>query len=184
MTVTSPARALTWWIALALSFLCLLVAADLVHAARPAAPPIPALGPRTAATLPAFSGTFDGHPVLYLLLDTSDKAEAQRGHLDYSPRLALALSATNKMYLVLNGTFTGRGPIFAYAPGEVGYTPLTQEVLVRWKAPALAVALTSDEQIARLVHAGTLTLRPTHIVVNSPIIKVVSGETGAESGHE
>jgi hypothetical protein len=184
MTFTYPSRALTWWMALALGFVCVVLGAGLVHAARPPAPPNPAMGPRATVALQAFSGTFDGHPVLYLLLDTSDKAEAQRGHLAFSPRLALALPAANKMYLVMNGAFTSRGPIFAYAPGEVGYTPLTQEVLVHWKAPAAAVTLTSDEQIVRLAHTGTLLLTPTRVVVTSPIIKVVSGETGAESGHE
>jgi hypothetical protein len=184
MTYPYRSRALTWWLAPAVGLALLVLGTDLVHAARPAAPPVTAMGPRRTAALPAYSGTFDGHTVLYLLLDTSDRAEALRGHLDYSPRLALALPAANEMYLVMNGAFTGRGPIFAFAPAEAGYTPLTREVLVRWKAPTAAVALTSDEQIVRLVRAGKLIMTSTHRVVNSPIIKVMDDETGGESGQD
>lgn len=153
------------------------------RAATHETPPADAMGPRTMVSLPAFTGTFDRHKVLYLVLDTSSKAEASRDHLDYSPSLARALSTTNALYLVMNSTFADHGPIFAYRPGEVGYTPLVQEVQVRWKTPGAAVALESDEQITRLAHAGKLTLTLTGTVLNSPIIKVLSGETGGESGH-
>lgn len=111
-----------------------------VRAGTRATPPADAMGPRTTVSLPAFTGTFDRHQVLYLVLDTSSKAEARRDHLDYSPSLSRALPIANVMYLVMNGRFADRGPIFAYEPGEAGYTPLVQEVQVRWKAPGVAVA--------------------------------------------
>lgn len=182
--MTHPFNVVPRRAAILLVSVVVLAPAFAARAATWAAPAPDAMGPRSTVSLPAFTGTFDTHKVLYLVLDTSSKGEARRDHLDYSPSLARALPSTNALYLVMNGAFTARGPIFAYRPGEAGYTPLVREVLVRWTTPGAAVALESDEQIKRLAHAGTLKLTMTGTVVNSPIIKVLSGETAGETSHE
>src|SRR5437016_1820976 len=116
--MTHPPHVILRRAAAALSVPALLLAPALAtHAARPATAPADVRGPRSTVSLPAFTGTFDKHKVLYILLDTSNKAEALRDHIDYSPSLASALPTTNALYLIMNGAFVNRGPIFAYQPG-------------------------------------------------------------------
>ena len=87
------------------------------------------------------------------------------------------------MYMVMNGKFASRGPVFASEPGEDNYTPLWQEVFVTWKNPGTAVALGRDDQINDLAKKGMLTLKKTTTVVNCAIIKVMAGSTsGSSSG--
>jgi hypothetical protein len=45
------------------------------------------------------------------------------------------------MYIVMNGKFASRGPVFATWPGDVNYTPLCQEVFIMWKKPGQTVFL-------------------------------------------
>ncbi len=140
-----------------------------------------AMGPRSTVSLPAFGGTFDKHTVLYIYTDTSNKAQARADHVTYSPSLAKLRHSATPVYFVTNGGHA-RGPIFTNRPGEAGYTPFDQVVAVAWKTPAAAVLLESDEQIRRLARQGVLTLTRTGTVINAPIVKVASGETGPESG--
>lgn len=159
-----------------------LLPASLLAAQRGQAHPAPdAMGPRSMVSLPAFSGTFDKHAVLYIYTDSSNKAQAQADHVTYSPSLARLLGSAAPVYFVLNGG-QSRGPIFTNRPGEAGYTPLVRVVEVRWKTPATVVALESDEQIGQLAKQGVLTLARTGTVISAPIVKVASGETGPESG--
>ena len=151
------------------------------HAVGQAHPTPDVMGPRSTVSLPAFSGTFDKHAVLYIYTDTSNKAQARADHVTYSPSLAKLLRSATPVYFVTNGGHA-RGPIFTNRPGEAGYTPFDQVVAVAWKTPAAAVLLESDEQIRRLARQGALTLTRTGTVINAPIVKVASSETGPESG--
>ena len=153
------------------------------QAAGQAHPASDAIGPRSSVSLPAFTGTFDKHAVLYIYTDSSNKAEAHADHVTYSPSLAALLASAAPVYFVVNGGHA-RGPIFTNQPGEAGYTPLGRVVEVRWKTPAKAMALESDEQIRQLAGKGVLTLTKTGTVINVPMVKVASGETGPESGGE
>jgi hypothetical protein len=91
--------------------------------------------------------------------------------------LAKSLPSSDKMYIIMNGKYANRGPVFASEPGEDTYTPLWQEVFVTWKTPGEAVALGKDDQINDLAKKGMLTLTMTKTVLNCPIIKVMSGST-------
>ncbi len=160
----------------------LLVASLLgARATGQAHPAADAMGPRSTVSLPAFAGTFDRHTVLYIYTDTSDKAQARADHVTYSPSLAKLLQSATPVYFVTNGGHA-HGPIFTNRPGEAGYTPFDRVVAVAWKTPAAAVVLESDEQIRQLAQQGVLALTRTGTVINAPIVKVASGETGPESG--
>jgi len=131
-----------------------------------------AMGPMSTMSMTAWTGYYDSHKVLFISTDTSNKDEAARDHINYAPGLTTSLRYTVPIYLIANGAYAGRGPVFGSQPGEKDYTPLWQEVTVTWKDPGKAVALGSDTQITGLVKAGTLTLMMTGTVLNCPIIKV------------
>ena len=141
------------------------------------------MGPMSMRSMTAWTGYYDNHKVLYLSTDTSNKAEARQFHVNYAPGLARALGNTVAMYIIMNGKYASRGPVFTSEPGEDNYTPLWQEVFVTWKNPGKAVALGKDDQINDLAKKGLLTLKMTKTVLNCPIIKVMSGSTsGSHSG--
>jgi plastocyanin len=135
------------------------------------------MGPMSTTPLTSFTGWYDNHKVVFLAMDTSNKTEAMSEHINYSASLAKSLPSSDKMYIIMNGEYANRGPVFASEPGEDTYTPLWQEVFVTWKTPSKAVALGKDDQINDLAKKGMLTLKMTKTVLNCPIIKVMSGST-------
>jgi plastocyanin len=135
------------------------------------------MGPMSKTVRPSFTGWYDNHKVVFLATDTSSKTEAMSEHINYSASLAKSLSSSAKMYIIMNGKYANRGPVFASEPGEDTYTPLWQEVFVTWTTPSKAVALGKDDQINDLAKKGMLTLKMTTTVLNCPIIKVMSGST-------
>jgi plastocyanin len=142
-----------------------------------------AMGPMSMRSMRIWTGYYDNHKVLYTWTDSSNKAEAMSAHINYAPSLAKALEYSVAMYMVMNGKFASRGPVFASEPGEDNYTPLWQEVFVTWKNSAKAVALGRDDQINDLAKKGMLTLKMTKTVVNCSIVKVMAGSmSGSSSG--
>lgn len=134
-----------------------------------------AMGPMARLEMQGFTGYYDGNPVHYISTDTSSKAEAARDHINYAPSLAKSLAQTNAIYLIMNGKYAARGPVFASIPGDPGYSPLWQEVQVTWKNPTAAVALGTDNTIISLAKAGKLSLKQTGVVLNCPIIMSMPG---------
>jgi hypothetical protein len=139
------------------------------------------MGPMSKMSLTSFTGWYDNHKVLFLATDTSSKSEAMSEHINFSASLAKSLPSSDKMYIITNGAFAKRGPVFDSQPGEANYTPLWQEVMVTWKNPSQAVALGKDSQIKDLAKAGKLTLTMTATVLNCPIVKVMSQGSGGTS---
>ena len=143
------------------------------------------MGPMSTTLRTSFTGWYDNHKVVFLATDTSSKTEAMSEHINYSGSLARALGTTVAMYIIMNGKYANRGPVFASEPGEASYTPLWQEVFVTWTAPSKAVPLGRDDQINDLAKKGMLTLKMTKTVLNCPIIEVMSGSTsGSSSGSD
>ena len=143
------------------------------------------MGPMSTTPLTSFTGWYDNHKVVFLATDTSNKTEAMSEHINYSASLAKSLPSSDKMYIIMNGKYANRGPVFASEPGEASYTPLWQEVFVTWTAPSKAVPLGRDDQINDLAKKGMLTLKMTKTVLNCPIIEVMSGSTsGSSSGSD
>jgi len=113
--------------------------------------------------------------VLFLATDTSSKTESMSEHINYSASLAGSLHSADQIYMVTNGAFASRGAVFGSQPGEKDYTPLWQEVMVKWTDPGKAVFLGSDNDIKAAAKVGKVTLTMTGTVLNCPIIKVMGG---------
>ena len=156
------------------------LAALLVGAcASPAPPP-----QRAVANLPVLQGWYEGKVVFYITTDVSDAGVAHEKGANFAPRLAYALpasgtqvagrSSVDKVYAVTN---FAQPAVFASAPNPVGplsrdtaYSPLWQMVKVTWSGSASAYALKSEEAVLDAQEKGLVTLQPTPVVLNCPII--------------
>jgi hypothetical protein len=118
-----------------------------------------------------FLGYYDGHKDTYLSTDTSSKADAKAMHINYSAAIG-AVHGLPSIYLVEGAHAAQQIAVFGSEPGESDYSPLWQEVIVRFKAGAKPVLLTSDNQINSLAKKGKLTSKASSTVLNCPIIKV------------
>jgi hypothetical protein len=140
--------------------------------------PMGKMGPATKTIRPAFHGYYDGHKDTYLNTDVSDQAEAKSMHINYSQALkAVPLGTTPAMYMVVGRSAANQLAVFGSEPGESNYSPIWQEVFVRWKTSATPVLLVKDDQIKDLAKKGKLTLQMSGIRLNCPIVKVGHGGT-------
>lgn len=138
--------------------------------------------------LPLLIGWFDGEMVQYITTDVSDPAVARAKDGNYAPRLAAALpsdpgaaqrrpgegAATDKVYGVTNHA---QGSVFASAPSPMGhgntdgaYSPLWQLIEVTWRPDQTARTLKSEEEVLEAAAQGAVTLAPTRVVLNCPIV--------------
>ena len=139
------------------------------------------------AQLPLQRGWYEGQAVFYVTTDVSDAAMAQAKGANYAPRLAFALpdpavaakpSSLDKVYAVTNFE---QGGVFASAPQPMGYlnqesaySPLWRMVAVTWKAGAAPRVLKSEEAVLDAAEKGWVSLETTRVVLNCPIVKVIS----------
>ena len=134
------------------------------------------MGPVRMISQMSWQGYYDSHKDTYLSTDISSKSMAASMHINYSPGLTHAVpGSTAPMYFIQGRTAANQIAVFGSQPGEVNYSPLWQEVIVRWKASAHPVLLTSDNQILALQKKGKLTLSQNHVILNCPIVKVGKG---------
>jgi hypothetical protein len=129
----------------------------------------------TAKTIsqPVVYGYYDGHVDAMLSTDVSSKTQAASSHINYSP--ALATQPANKfpaLYTIVGRAAPNQPVVFGSQPGESDYSPLWDEVNVRWKPGVTPVLLGSDNEIKAAAAKGQLTISPTNIVLNCPIVKV------------
>jgi hypothetical protein len=124
-------------------------------------------------TLPVTYGYYDGHVDTMLSTDVSNKAQATATHINYSAAM-LTQSAGKypSLFRVLGAAAANQPQVFGSEPGKPDYSPLWQEITVTWKAGVTPVLLTKDDQVRELAGKGMLTLTPTPIVLNCPIVKV------------
>ena len=118
-------------------------------------------------------GYYDGHIDSMLSTDVSDKAQAKSQHINYSP--ALVTQPADKypsLYQVMGTAAPNQPVVFGREPGETDYSPPWQEVTVQWNGGATPVLLVKDDQIKELASKGELTVTPTPIVLDCPIVKV------------
>lgn len=138
----------------------------------------------TGMTLPLLRGWFDGEEVFYVTTDVSHADIAQAMGANLAPRLADALpagagqpgrpSSVDKVYAVTN---FAQGSVFASAPWPMGptsrdrsYTPLWQMVKVTWAGGRTPRTLKSQEEVLDAAEKGLVTLDPTDVVLNCPIV--------------
>jgi hypothetical protein len=124
-------------------------------------------------TLPVTYGYYDGHVDTMLSTDVSNKAQASAIHANFSSTMVtLAPSKLPSLYRVTGAAAPNQPQVFGSEPGEDDYSPLWQEVTVTWKPGVTPVLLTKDDQVKDLAGKGMLTVTPTPIVLNCPIVHV------------
>lgn len=155
---------------------------------------VPAPADTGLAAMPVLRGWVDGEEVFYLTTDISHADVAEAKGANFAPRLADALptgpavpgrrSSVDKVYAVTNFE---QGSIFASAPFPMGsasretaYSPLWQMVKVTWAAGKTPHTLKSEEAVLAAVDSGAVTLEPTKVVLNCPIVH--RGSRGAMPG--
>jgi hypothetical protein len=162
---------------------CLLLAVFCVGAAActksaPSVSPSSGVAPVTIPTArtisePVTYGFYDGHIDTMLSTDVSDKAQATAQHINYSAALITQSPGTYpSLYMIIGHAAPNQPFVFGSEPGESDYSPLWQEVDVRWKTGVKPVLLVRDDQIKALASKGELTIDPTQIVLDCPIAKV------------
>jgi hypothetical protein len=90
-------------------------------------------------------------------------------YLDFGP---LKLKPGNKVapiWSVTNGV-KGQYNIIDVVPGQKGYTPLWDVMLVTWKSSAKPRLLTSASAVSKALSAGEVTMKKAGAVVNCPLI--------------
>jgi len=127
----------------------------------------------TTITLPVTYGYYDGHIDTMLSTDVSNKAQASATHINYSAAMVTQPAKDYPSLYQISGPAAANQPqVFGSQPGEDDYSPLWQQVTVRWKSGVTPVLLVKDDQIKALAAQGKLILTPTPIVLNCPIVKV------------
>ena len=129
------------------------------------------LGPVHRVSEATYWGYYDAHKDVYLVTDTSSKAQAAAWHINYSAAIGKVKGAP-RQFFIHGKQAAGQISVFGSEPGESDYNPLWEEINVTWKAGATPVLLTSDNQIDAAAKAGKLTETDAHIVLNAPITKV------------
>ncbi len=139
--------------------------------------------------LPLIGGWHDGQRVHYITTDASDMAAATKMSANFSPRLTNALpeqpqapgqrSALERIYAVTN---FDQGNVLPSAPGPVGsgstdkaYSPLWRMFKVTWAAGSTPMTLRSEEEVLAAIERGWVTMAPTDIVVNCPVVNSARG---------
>jgi len=128
-----------------------------------------------AATVsqPVVYGYYDGHVDSMLSTDVNSKTQAKAQHINFSASMAAQLPSAFPALYVVKGTMAPHQPVvFSTQPGEADYTPLWDVTTVRWKPGVTPVLLVKDDQVKALGAQGKLTIVPSNIVLNCPIVKV------------
>ena len=130
----------------------------------------------TTITLPVTYGFYDGHVNTMIGTDISNKAQASAQHINYSAAMVTQAAAKYPaLYEFTGPAATGQQQVFGSEPGEDDYSPLWQIITVTWKAGVTPTLLLKDDAVKAAAAAGQVTLGPTSIILNCPIVKVGSG---------
>ena len=136
------------------------------------APPATIPAAKTVAE-PATYGYYDGHIDAMLSTDVSSKSQAVAMHVNYSAALVTqSPAAYPSLYTIVGHAASDQPVVFGSEPGESDYSPLWQEVTVQWKPGVTPVLLVKDDQVKALAASGKLTVTPTPVVLNCPIVNV------------
>jgi hypothetical protein len=143
------------------------------HAVQRATAPKISFGPSHSLTLKAFNAYYDGHLDEYINTDVSNKSQAAKFKLNFTPVLRTTVpKGTSPEYFVVGRAAMGQVAVFGSEPPDPAYSPLWQEFIVKWKTGVKPVLLTSDNDILAMQKNGKLTLTKTKIVINAPVTKV------------
>lgn len=145
-----------------------------------------------APRVPPVFGYHDGEPIAFIHTEVSDPQiggvleEMMGSPVPVVASLAaVPEQARSTVYVFTNGVVpedTPAGPVgfqpdvFATAPGDDGYTPLVEIVEATWAEQAQTDLLTTTEQIQAAEADGSLTLEPTGVVINAPLLTWPGGQ--------
>jgi hypothetical protein len=142
--------------------------------------------PADAPVVPAVNGFINGEKMLFMHTEVSDAGVAEiltdmmgGSPVPVLPSLANApADMLAPVYVFTNG-YSGMGPmgplggqpdIFDRAPGEPGYSPLRNIVLVTWNDGSSISILTSVEALKIAIDSGDVSIKEAGIVVNMPFL--------------
>jgi hypothetical protein len=133
--------------------------------------------------IPLVKGLYDGKDLLLITTEVSDKAmKDQIGNftgspVNYEPNLTKSQDIGN-LWIFKNGVkgpgFMGfQASVVDSIPGDSHYTPLWKVSIVEWKTTSgtTPTILGSDDAIAKAAGKGQITITPTKVVVNCPILQ-------------
>ena len=151
-------------------------------------------------TLPVIDAYYEGEKLWFIHTDVSDEQMAQRltkmvgHHTIHSPRLGdVPRDKVGKLYVFTNGVRQegvapwGGGPfgyqidIFESVPGDDDYTPVRTPHLVTWQETATPRILTSVAELVEAESSGELTIKPTNVIVNAPVVRWPTDYLGGRS---
>lgn len=147
--------------------------------------------PDDVPRFPPVAAYYDGERVFFAHTETSDPeiAELLTGMMAGSPVITvpeladIPEAARGPVYVFTNGVQPedARGPlgyqpdVFDTAPGDPGYTPLRQLVLLTWSGDAEPRLLISSDEIDQAVDAGELSAERSDAVINMPLLTWPAG---------
>src|SRR5574337_514453 len=146
--------------------------------------------------IPLVKGLYDGKDVYYITTEASDStiadalAKFTNFPVTFAPALAKApASSQANIYAFKNGIKGGgvlgfQPNVVDSIPGESKYSPLWKINLVEWKNPSSATILGSEDDILSALDSGKITITPTTVVVNCPIVQWGGDKEGTiPAGH-
>lgn len=146
--------------------------------------------------IPLVKGLYDGKDVYYITTEASDStiADALAKFTNFPVTFAPALaktpaSAQANIYAFKNGVKGGgvlgfQPNVVDSIPGESAYSPLWKVNLVEWKDSTAATVLDSEDEIVKALHSGKITITPTNVIVNCPIVQWSGNNEGTiPAGH-
>ena len=131
--------------------------------------------------LPLFKALYDSKGVMFIITEVSDKTmKDQIGNftgspVNYEPNLTKSQDI-GQLWIFKNGV-KGSGlmgfqtNVLNSIPGDPHYTPLWKVNIVEWKTTSTPTILGSDDIIANAVKKGQITVTPTNVVINCPIVQ-------------
>jgi hypothetical protein len=133
--------------------------------------------------IPLVKGLFEGKDVFYITTEASDSNIANglttftNFPVTFAPALGKApTTSLANIYAFKNGVKGGgvlgfQPNVVDSIPGQTNYSPLWKINLVEWNDPSIATVLGSEKEITDAFNAGKITIKPTTIVVNCPIVQ-------------
>ena len=140
--------------------------------------------PNAPVVIPLVKGLYDKKDILLITTEVSDKAmKDQIGNftgfpVNYDANLTKISQGVGNLWIFKNGVkgpgFMGfQASVVDSIPGDPGYTPLWKVSIVEWKTNSgiTPTILGSDDAIAAAQSKGQITVTPTNVVVNCPILQ-------------
>ena len=134
-----------------------------------------------SVVIPLVKALYDSKGVMFITTEVSDKTmRDQIGNftgspVNYEPNLTKSQDI-GQLWIFKNGV---KGPglmgfqtnVLNSIPGDPHYTPLWKVNIVEWKTTSTPTILGSDDIIANAVSKGQITVTPTNVVINCPVVQ-------------